>query len=79
MSMPVTAEAVLDLLRRLPPRDRLRVIAAALPEAERALPEGPPRVRSLWGICADLGSAPSADAIDATRREAWATFPRDDV
>ncbi len=79
MTTPATAEDVLDLLRRLPPRDRLRVIAAGLPEAERALPEGPQGMRSLWGICADLGTAPSADAIDAARREAWATFPRDDI
>jgi len=31
------ANVVLRLLRRLPPRERLRVIAQALPEAEREL------------------------------------------
>jgi hypothetical protein len=77
----VTVESVLALMRRLPPRDRLRVIAAALPEAEHELPpvsEARP-LRSLLGLCADLGPAPSAEEIDEARREAWANFPRDDV
>lgn len=33
----IQANAVLTLLRRLPPRERLHVIAQALPEAEREL------------------------------------------
>ena len=39
MSEMITAQmhTVLTLLRRLPPRERLRVIAQALPEAEREL------------------------------------------
>jgi hypothetical protein len=86
---------ILRLLRELPPRDQLRVIAAVLPEVERAFPAtlqgvlvpeaapggtAPARPRrSLWGICADLGPAPSAADIDAARRDAWASFPRDDI
>ncbi|HET7077011.1 MAG TPA: hypothetical protein VFM49_06110 [Chloroflexia bacterium] len=30
--------------------------------------------RSLYGLWADLGSAPSAEEIDQARREAWANF-----
>jgi hypothetical protein len=30
--------------------------------------------RSLWGLCADLGPAPSAEEIDEARREAWEGF-----
>lgn len=33
--------------------------------------------RSLWGLCADLGPAPSAQDIDDARQEAWAGFARD--
>ena len=77
----VTADGVLVLLRKLPPRERLRVIAAALPETERALSaDSPlPPLRSLLGLCADLGPAPSTEEMDQARREAWATFPRDDL
>ncbi|WP_354635656.1 hypothetical protein [Planktothricoides raciborskii] len=30
--------------------------------------------RSLWGICADLGTAPSAEEIDDAGRDIWANF-----
>jgi len=33
----------------------------------------------LWGICADLGQAPSAEDIDKTRREAWGDFTAEDL
>jgi hypothetical protein len=35
--------------------------------------------RALFGLCADLGTAPSAEEIDDARREMWSAFPRDDV
>jgi len=35
--------------------------------------------RTLVGLCADLGPAPSDEEIDDARREMWATFPHDDV
>ena len=67
------------MLRKLPLRDRLKVIRLVLSEAEEALPESPRQLRSLWGLCADLGPAPSAGEIDEARRAMWASFPRDDV
>ena len=36
-----TPDTVLTLLRRLPPRERLRVVAQALPELERELTAAP--------------------------------------
>jgi hypothetical protein len=36
-----TADSVLQLLRLLPPRERLRVVVQALPELERELPVSP--------------------------------------
>ncbi len=35
--------------------------------------------KSLLGLWADLGPAPSAEDIDEARREMWANFPRDDI
>ena len=48
---PMTADAatVLRLLRLLPPRERLRVVAQVLPELERDLPVAPPSSRFWQG------------------------------
>jgi hypothetical protein len=45
----------------------------------RPAPTNGPARRSVLGLCADLGPAPSAEEIDDTRREMWSKFPRDDV
>jgi hypothetical protein len=50
-----TADTVLEKLRQLPPRERLRVIAQALPEVERELQEPKPPLRSLRGLWKGLG------------------------
>jgi len=34
---------------------------------------------SLYGLCADLGIAPSAEEIDKIRQEVWVDFPRNDI
>lgn len=75
----ITTEAVLDDLRRLPPRERLRVIAQALPELERELQELTGPLESLRGLWKDLDFDISAEEIDEARREAWADFPREDI
>lgn len=46
-------------------------------EAER--PAATTTARGFIGLCADLGTAPSAEDIDEGRREMWAGFPRADV
>jgi hypothetical protein len=43
------------------------------------LPASSVPARQLIGLCADLGSAPSAAEIDQARREMWAGFPRDGI
>jgi len=75
----VTPETVLTMLRRLPPRERLKVIAQALPETERDLWEQPRPLKSLRGLWKDLNFDISAEEIDQARREAWANFPREDL
>lgn len=76
----VTLDEVLELASRLSPVDKVRLIERIAPEIERALPEDPRTpTRSLLGLVKDLGTAPSAEDIDAARREMWANFPRDDI
>jgi len=77
---PVTLEEVLRLARQLSPVDKVRLIERVAPEVEcdLAARQGVGN-RSLLGLLKDLGPAPSVEEIDAARREAWASFPRDDV
>jgi hypothetical protein len=75
----ITTETVLDNLRRLPPRERLRVIAQALPELERDLQDTAGPLKSLRGLWKELDFDISAEEIDEARREAWADFPREDI
>jgi hypothetical protein len=74
-----TADMVLDLLRQLPPRERLRVLAQALPEVEQELSEEARPLKSLRGLWKDLDFDITAEDIDQARREAWANFPREDI
>jgi hypothetical protein len=59
--------------------DKVRLIKRVAPEIERELMTDQPMPRkSLWGLCADLGTAPSAEEIDQARQEEWGSFPKDD-
>ncbi len=71
---------VLNLAKQLSTVDKERLIEQIAAEVERELSDKPrtPR-KSLWGLCADLGKAPTADEIDAVRSEEWANFPRKDI
>jgi hypothetical protein len=76
----VTLEEVLNQVRQLSLVDKLRLIEWVTPEIERELTtEKPSPRKSLWGLCADLGVAPSVDEIDQARQEEWANFPREDL
>jgi hypothetical protein len=79
VSESVTVEQAIAILKQLSPRDQLKVIAQVLPEAEQRLSDDEQKpLRSLKGLWADLGPAPSAEEIDEARREMWGNFPRDD-
>lgn len=73
-------QEVLYLAKQLSPVDKVRLIQELTPDIERELVSNQitPR-KSLWGLCTDLGQAPSADEIDEARREEWANFPREDI
>lgn len=75
-------EEVLGLAKRLPPRQKLQLIEAIVPDlaAPLAAAEGKTKpLRSLYGLWKDLGVDLSAEDIDAARRDMWGTFPREDV
>ena len=80
----VTFEQVLKLARRLTPAEQARLVARLAKIMEEALAEGSSLTSTgahirLRGLLADLGPAPSAEEIDAARREMWAGFPRDET
>jgi hypothetical protein len=75
----LSANTVLDLLRKLPPRERLKVIAKALPEIDQDLIEAPHPRTSLLGLWKNYGPALTKDEIDQARKEMWANFPREDI
>ena len=73
-------EEAVSLARQLSPLEKVRLIERIASDLERdvsASPQTPSR--SLYGVLADLGPAPSAEEIDEARREAWANFPREDI
>jgi hypothetical protein len=74
----LSANTVLDMLRKLPPRERLKVIAKALPEIDQDLAAAhQPRV-SLLGLWKNSGFSLSKEEIDQARKEMWAKFSRED-
>ncbi|MEG3845267.1 hypothetical protein [Microcoleus sp. herbarium14] len=75
----MTFEAVLSLVKQLSLSEKLKLIKWMVPEIERELVVARPTPRrSLWGLCEDLGVAPSTADIDEIRGEEWANFPRED-
>ena len=71
----VTLDEVVELAKRLTPAEQARLIERVAPEIARALSAGRPEASvSLLGLLKDLGPAPSAEAIDRARREAWADY-----
>jgi hypothetical protein len=76
----MTLEQALRVVEQLSPTDKLRLIEKIVPTIAQSLPgsTSQPR-RSLLGLCADLGQAPSEADIDAVRQEMWAGFGDIDV
>jgi hypothetical protein len=72
MEKPASIQEILHLVSQLSVIDKVRLIEQIAPQIEHDLGAVAviPR-KSLHGLC--------AEDIDAARREAWATFPREDV
>jgi hypothetical protein len=78
--MSDTFQQVVELALRLSPLERVRLVEKLVSTLERDLSEQNKQPRkSLYGMCADLGPAPSAEEIDQARREMWGNFPREDI
>jgi hypothetical protein len=70
-------QAVLEVLRKLPPQRQQEVLDFAEFLGSK---DAPPRQRqSLEGLWADLGATVSAEDIDEARREMWGDSPREGV
>lgn len=77
----MSLKEVIKLAKQLSTVDKVRLIQQIAPDIERELTDKlstHPR-QSLWGLCADLGNAPSTEEIDVARSEEWASFPREDI
>ena len=80
MGRVVSLEEALDLVKQLSPVDKARLVERVAVDIEGELmPTAPPPRKSLWGLCADLGPAPSARDIEEARREEWLNLPRKDT
>jgi hypothetical protein len=64
----VSLEQVVSLARRLSPLEKIHLIERIVPEIEQDMRQREP-LRSLLGLCEDLGPAPSAKDIDEIREE----------
>ena len=73
------AEALLSNMTRTEKVQLVEKIMRVLEKELATAPEASQPRRSLYGMLAHLGPAPSAEEIDEARAEAWANFPRDDV
>ncbi len=77
-----TLAQVVEFARQLTPREKAQLIAQIIPDVEAMLArmdaERKP-LRSVYGLCQDLGPAPSADDIDESRQELFKNFPRTDI
>jgi len=76
----MSLQEVLKLAKQLTSIDKIRLIQQLTPDIERELSQIKPHSKkSLLGLCADLGIAPSEGEIDRTRNEIWTNFPREDI
>ena len=74
-----TLDDILAQTRLLRPRDRVRLIERLAADLEADMTAQSADGRSLQGLWAGLGTAPSDDSLGQVRHEAWATFPRDSI
>ena len=85
-SESVTLEQALALAKQLTPLEKVHLIEKMMPALEAELQASSDNtattkrpLRSVYGLCADLGEAPTAEAMDESRQEFLENFPREDV
>ena len=73
-------ENLIKIAKQLSPLEKLRLVEGVLPDIEAGLQQTEaPVLKSLYGTLASLGPAPSAEDIEAVRREMFQDFPRNDI
>jgi hypothetical protein len=74
-------ESIVEQVRQLSPLDRVRLVEQVMEIVKVDVEERQPKKprRSLYGVLAEFGPAPSAEEIDEVRREMWGNFPREDI
>lgn len=75
MASNAIEEAVIALLRQLPSEKQQDVLDFA--NSLRAKTGERPHLKSVRGLCADLGFRISAEEIAEARKEMWGQFPRE--
>ncbi|MEH1858256.1 MAG: hypothetical protein V7L21_09670 [Nostoc sp.] len=77
----MSLQEVIKLAKQLSTVDKVRLIQQIAPDIEPELTDKLSTVprQSLWGLCADLGNAPSTEKIDLACSEEWASFPQQDI
>lgn len=78
----ITLADILPLAKQLTPLEKVRLIEEVVPDLEaslEALSTCRVSLQSAYGVCADLGPAPSSEDLDAIRKEMFKNFPREDV
>ncbi len=77
---PAPFHEITTLVERLSALEKIRLVEYVMRKLAGEWQQGQPQPkRSLYGLCADLGPAPSAEDIEEARREMLAGFPRDDI
>lgn len=77
-----TLEQVVEFARQLTPREKAQLIAQIIPDMEAMLAQVDTErksLRSVYGLCWDLGPAPSADDIHEACQDLFKDFPRTDI
>ena len=78
MKTTATFDKIMDLLHKLSPLEKVRLIERIAPQIERDLQKAqgapPTSLRGLW-----QGVDITATEIDDLQREMWADFPRKDI
>jgi len=69
-------ENLLKMTKQLSPLEKLRLVEGVLPDIEAGLQQTEaPVLQSLHGALSSLGPAPSAEDIEAVRREMFQNCP----
>jgi hypothetical protein len=70
-------ENLIKMTKQLSPLEKLRLVEGVLPDIEAGLQQTEaPVLKSLYGTLSNLGPAPSAEDIEAVRREMFQSVPR---